>query len=162
MRKDANAASRLRRAEVNLGLGPLAVDDRLKLSGEIILRRYWRRDDFRSTSRDKSADIPGYWVNFPVPDFLFAEITANLTQPLILPEPTPRTASWAPWNWVFPWPKTDATLRYSRRDIFDQDAYLFPRLYQSVLNLTQAASHHLSAGGPLVQSPVPARVGLAG
>ena len=30
----------------NLGLGPLAVNDRLKLSGEIILRRYWRRDDF--------------------------------------------------------------------------------------------------------------------
>ena len=41
-----NAASRLRRAEVNLGLGPLAVDDRLKLSGEVILRRYWKRDDF--------------------------------------------------------------------------------------------------------------------
>ena len=37
-----------------------------------------------------------------------------------------------------PWPKTDATLRYSRRDIFDQEAYLFPRLYQSVLNLTAA------------------------
>ena len=31
-----------------------------------------------------------------------------------------------------------ATLRYSRRDIFDQEAYLFPRLYQSVLNLTEA------------------------
>ena len=37
-----------------------------------------------------------------------------------------------------PWPTTDATLRYSRRDIFDQEAYLFPRLYQSVLNLTEA------------------------
>ena len=39
-------STRLRRAEVSLGLGPLAVDDRLKLSGEIILRRYWRRNDF--------------------------------------------------------------------------------------------------------------------
>ena len=31
-------ASRLRRAEVSLGLGPLSVNDRLQLSGEIILR----------------------------------------------------------------------------------------------------------------------------
>ena len=31
-----NAASRLRRAELNLGLGPLAVNDRLRISGEII------------------------------------------------------------------------------------------------------------------------------
>ncbi len=37
-----------------------------------------------------------------------------------------------------PGPRTDATLRYSRRDIFDQDSYVFPRLYQSVLNLTEA------------------------
>ena len=56
-----------------------------------------------------------------------------------LPGQIPRTASWAPWSWVFtPWAKTDATLRYSRRDIFDQEAYLFPRLYQSMLNLTEA------------------------
>ena len=34
--------------------------------------------------------------------------------------------------------QTDATLRYSRRDIFDQEPYVYPRLYQSVLNLTEA------------------------
>ena len=55
--QQTTAASRLRRAEVNLGLGPLAVDDRLKLSGEIILRRYWRRDDF--TVQRRQGHIPG-------------------------------------------------------------------------------------------------------
>ena len=34
--------------------------------------------------------------------------------------------------------QTDATLRYSRRDIFDQEPYVYPRLYQSVLNLPEA------------------------
>ena len=57
--QQTNAASRLRRAEVNLGLGPLAVDDRLKLSGEIILRRYWRRDDFTVSQQGQYAEFPG-------------------------------------------------------------------------------------------------------
>ena len=66
-----NAASRLRRAEVNLGLGPLAVDDRLKLSGEIILRRYWRRDDFHVVQQGQIRQtFSGYWVNFPIPHFI--------------------------------------------------------------------------------------------
>ena len=56
--QQTTAASRLRRAEVSLGLGPLAVDDRLKLSGEIILRRYWRRDDFTTSQRGQYT-IPG-------------------------------------------------------------------------------------------------------
>ena len=37
-----------------------------------------------------------------------------------------------------PTSRTDAALRYSRRDIFDQEPYLYPRLYQSILNLTAA------------------------
>ena len=62
MSRQTTAASRLRRAEVSLGLGPLAVDDRLKLSGEIILRRYWRRDDFHGDATGAiTAVIPGYW-----------------------------------------------------------------------------------------------------
>ncbi|MDD5640506.1 MAG: hypothetical protein PHX53_02570, partial [Syntrophales bacterium] len=37
-------------------------------------------------------------------------------------------------------PRTEATLTYSRRDIFDQDPHLYPRLYQGegVLNLEKA------------------------
>ena len=59
--QQTTAASRLRRVEVNLGLGPLAVDDRLKLSGEIILRRYWRRDDFTVSQRGDYT-VRGYWI----------------------------------------------------------------------------------------------------
>ena len=140
--QQTNAASRLRRLDASLGLGPLSVDDRLRLSGDLILRRYWRRDDFRrGASREQQRQsFTGYWVNFPIPHFIStAQIDQNLRQLCILPRKTPATASWAPWSWVFPpRPRTDATLSYSRRDIFDQESYLFPRLYQSVLNLTEA------------------------
>ncbi len=70
--QQTTAASRLRRAEVSLGLGPLAVDDRLKLSGEIILRRYWKRDDFTVSQQGAvtAVTIPGYWnALFPSHDF---------------------------------------------------------------------------------------------
>jgi tetratricopeptide (TPR) repeat protein len=132
-----NAASRLRRAEVSLGLGPLAVNDRLKLSGEIILRRYWRRDDFSVFQTGQ--------LDPRITDQRFR----FLGQPRSI-----RTGATSSYNYTTkddqnrllgtlelgftPWPKTDATLRYSRRDIFDQESYLFPRLYQSVLNLTAA------------------------
>jgi tetratricopeptide (TPR) repeat protein len=140
----ANAASRLRRAEVSLGLGPLAVADRLRLSGEVILRRYWRRDDFYVVQQGQVRNTP--------PSFL-AGYNRNSTFGFIFPPTTSH-------NWIgiasftqkddqnrllgslavgfSPGARTDATLRYSRRDIFDQEAYLFPRLYQSVLNLTEA------------------------
>jgi tetratricopeptide (TPR) repeat protein len=132
-----NAASRLRRAEVSLGLGPLAVSDRLKLSGEIILRRYWRRDDFTVFQTG----------------LLDPHITDQRFHFLGQPRSIPGGAT-SSYNYTTkddqnrllgtlelgfsPWSKTDATLRYSRRDIFDQEPYLFPRLYQSVLNLTAA------------------------
>ena len=52
-----------------------------------------------------------------------------------------------------PGPKTELTLRYSRRDIFDQDPAIYPRLYQQVTRLDTlslvtldqadlAATHH--------------------
>ena len=80
--QQTTAASRLRRVELNLGLGPLAVDDRLKLSGEIILRRYWKRDDFQVTQQGQlRQSFSGYWVNFPIPHFISpAQIDQNLTQ----------------------------------------------------------------------------------
>ncbi|MDO9531514.1 MAG: tetratricopeptide repeat protein, partial [Deltaproteobacteria bacterium] len=139
--QQTTAASRLRRVEVNLGLGPLAVNDRLKLSGEIILRRYWKRDDFQVTQQGQLRQtFAGYWVKFPIPHFISpAEIDQDLTQTFGFTRKDSQNRLMGTLELGFsPTPKTDATLRYSRRDIFDQEAYLFPRLYQSVLNLTAA------------------------
>ncbi len=135
--QDTTAASRLRRAEVSLGLGPLAVNDRLKLSGEIILRRYWRRDDFTVSQRGDYT-IPGYWNPLHT-IFIVPRIVTNVPKTTEFTTTDDQNRLLGTLQLAFtPWAKTDATLRYSRRDIFDQDAYLFPRLYQSVLNLTAA------------------------
>ena len=122
------AASRLRRAEVSLGLGPLAVADRLRLSGEVILRRYWKRTDLTITQQGEKL------VQTPSGPALFGE-----SAQLGLTEKDDQNRFLGSLAVGFsPGARTDATLRYSRRDIFDQEAYLFPRLYQSVLNLTEA------------------------
>ncbi|MFZ5449513.1 MAG: tetratricopeptide repeat protein [Thermodesulfobacteriota bacterium] len=127
-----NASSRLRRAEVSLGLGPLEVSDRLKLSGEIILRRYWKRDDFNVYQQGQVQQ----WVTFPLPPhFLIIDTTAATG--VTIKDSRNRLLGSLELGFS-PGPRTDATLRYSRRDIFDQESYLFPRLYQSVLNLTEA------------------------
>jgi tetratricopeptide (TPR) repeat protein len=126
-----DAASRLRRAEVSLGLGPLAVADRLKLSGEIILRRYWKRDDFSVVQQGQQR----LTVPLPIPHFLF--LNASSTYNFTTKDDQNRLLGTLELGFS-PLPRTDATLRYSRRDIFDQDSYLFPRLYQSVTNLTEA------------------------
>jgi thioredoxin-like negative regulator of GroEL len=128
--QQASARSRLRRAEVSLGLGPLSVNDRLRLSGELILRRYWKRTDrsVLQTGQER------YWVTDPVPhvvtrdtfrtyDFTTTDDQNRFFGSLQLDlEAGVRTA---------------ASLSYSRRDIFDQDPRLYPRLYQSVLNLAE-------------------------
>jgi tetratricopeptide (TPR) repeat protein len=119
-----NAAVRLRRAEVSLGLGPLAVEDRLRLSGEIILRRYWWRNDLNTTQEG--------FIPFPLPPHT-AFATFGTT------EKDARNRFLGSLELGFsPTSRTDMSLRYSRRDIFDQEAYAFPRLYQSVLNLADA------------------------
>ena len=112
--QQTTAASRLRRAEVSLGLGPLAVDDRLKLSGEIILRRYWRRDDFTVSQRGEYT-IPGgsldsWFLEFHIPHCLSStrDSSIRLRSPMLTESHAiylkrlPATASWAPWSWVFP------------------------------------------------------------
>ncbi|MFA5109826.1 MAG: tetratricopeptide repeat protein [Desulfobaccales bacterium] len=139
-----DAASRLRRAEVSLALGPLAVDDRLKLSAELILRRYWKRSDFHTLQLGQTQiTTPGFLTGFfsgtvgtilPQTTFLNRTAVADFTRT----DSQNRLLGGLELGFS-PWAKTDATLRYSRRDIFDQDAYLFPRLYQSVLNLTEAS-----------------------
>jgi tetratricopeptide (TPR) repeat protein len=115
-------ANRLRRGEVSLGLGPLAVEDRLRLSGEIIGRRYWRRSDHTklAISSFGPLEVP------PNLDFTHKEDRNRLFGSLSL------GASLGAG--------TEASLTYSRRDIFDQDPHLYPRLYQGegVLNLEKA------------------------
>lgn len=134
-----DASSRLRRAEVSLGLGPLAVNDRLKLSGEIILRRYWKRDDFHvvQTGQLRSTlTTPGFGP-IPVPTTFFLSENLNKSYYFTRTDDLNRLMGTLEMGFSVG-PRTDATLRYSRRDIFDQDSYLFPRLYQSVINLTEA------------------------
>ncbi len=129
--QQTSAASRLRRAEVSLGLGPLAVEDRLRLSGEIILRRYWRRDDLNVVQQGQQRR----WVQFPVPHV----VIYNTTEALGITEKEDRNRLLGSLELGFsPGSRTDMALRYSRRDIFDQEAYSFPRLYQSILNLSAA------------------------
>jgi hypothetical protein len=129
-------ASRLRRAEVSLGLGPLSVDDRLRLSGEVILRRYWRRDDLTFVQQGqinfRGSRPLGFATLIPT-GANSALAMANIT------EKEDRNRLLGSLEIGFsPTSRTDAALRYSRRDIFDQEPYLYPRLYQSILNLAAA------------------------
>ena len=129
--------------ELNLGLGPLAVNDRLKLSGEIILRRYWRRDDFHVVQQGQTQFTPVFANTFNRNSsfgFIYPPTTySNAFGTVDFSQTDSRNRLLGTLELGFtPWPKTDASLRYTRRDIFDQEAYLFPRLYQSVLNLTAA------------------------
>lgn len=131
------AASRLRRADASLGVGPLSVDDRLRLSGDLILRRYWRRDDFAvlqqgNISGTLTTGFNNASVIRPIAPGVFGantDFTSKEDRNRLLGSLEVGLNLGA---------KTGATLRYSRRDIFDQEPYAYPRLYQSVLNLTQA------------------------
>jgi tetratricopeptide (TPR) repeat protein len=120
----SDTASRLRRGEVSLGLGPLSVGDRLRLSAELIGRRYWKRVDFSAFEVFGSAVNPAFIQNSTR-----SESTVKGDQDRLMGslELTARLRD-----------RTEATLRYSRRDIFDQEPYLYPRLYQSVLDLANA------------------------
>ncbi|MFZ5453149.1 MAG: tetratricopeptide repeat protein [Thermodesulfobacteriota bacterium] len=125
------SANRLRRAEVSLSLGPLTVGERLRLSGEIIGRGYWKRIDQRVQHiwygyPHINPDFPQYQSQDPPLDSTYKEQHNRLFGSLSLG--------------MRLGPRTDASLTYSRRDIFDQDPHLYPRLYQGegVLNLEQA------------------------
>ncbi|MBW1992343.1 MAG: hypothetical protein JRI59_09565, partial [Deltaproteobacteria bacterium] len=123
-RQVANDESRLRRLEVSLGVGPVALADRLRLSGEIIWRRYWKRVDRTITQRGQQ------FIPFPIPGFVDVTVHHKFTRK------EHRDRLLGSLQLDFPITlKTDGSLKYSRRDIFDQDPSLFPRLYQSVLNL---------------------------
>lgn len=129
--QQTNDASRLRRLDASLGLGPLSVGERLRLSGDLILRRYWRRDDLGVSQQGQLRQA----VNFPIPHF----ITTDTTRTFDFTETEARNRLLGSLEAGFNLgAQTDVTLRYSRRDIFDQEPYIYPRLYQSVLNLPEA------------------------
>jgi tetratricopeptide (TPR) repeat protein len=117
--------ARLRLADLVLGAGPVNLANRIKLSGELIFRRYWKRVDREIVQNGAS------WYAFPPPPHLINEArvikgTQQDNQDRLL------------GNLQLDFPlglKTDATLRFSRLDIFSLDPSLLPRLYQSVNNL---------------------------
>jgi tetratricopeptide (TPR) repeat protein len=117
--------ARLRLADLVLGAGPVNLANRIKLSGELIFRRYWKRVDREIVQNGAT------WYPFPPPPHLINEArvikgTQQDNQDRLL------------GNLQLDFPmglKTDATLRFSRLDIFSLDPNLLPRLYQSVNNL---------------------------
>ncbi|MBM4293612.1 MAG: tetratricopeptide repeat protein [Deltaproteobacteria bacterium] len=110
-------ASRLQRAEVALGAGPLSVTDRLQISGEIIGRRYWKRVDHTKTILTNPA--------FPLS---ILQVTEKEERNRIMGSVEVKYRA----------DQTEVALKYSRRDIFDQESFVYPRLYQGVLNLEKA------------------------
>jgi hypothetical protein len=123
------SANRLRRAEISLAAGPLAVHDRLRLTGEIILRRYWKRTDGNIKHSYDVYNAQGAFEEtkfFPPIKYGHKEDHNRLFGSLALGT---HLGS-----------RTEASLIYSRRDIFDQDPHLYPRLYQGegVINLEKA------------------------
>jgi hypothetical protein len=121
------SANRLRRAEISLAAGPLAIQERLRLTGEIIMRRYWKRIDANTTHNFDAYNNQGVFQEthfFPTIDRgnkddcnrLFGSLAAAVSLGS----------------------RTEASLTYSRRDIFDQDPHVYSRLYQGILNLEKA------------------------
>lgn len=137
-RQTAQDQSRLRRLEVSAGAGPIHLGDRLRLSGELIWRRYWKRVDREIIQRGQE------FVPFPEPAFFDVTRRAGFTAK------DARDRLLGSLTLDFPLTShTDAFLRYSRRDIFDQDPHLFPRLFQSVINLGDSRLvtwHQVDAG----------------
>ncbi|MEW6388069.1 MAG: tetratricopeptide repeat protein [Thermodesulfobacteriota bacterium] len=128
----AKDSSRLRRLEVSLGAGPLALRDRLKVSGEIIWRRYWQRVDRYISQRGQLTQF----VTVPLPPHL---VTVDKTASAKQTEKDRRDRLFGSLEVEFPLSsRTDGALRYSRRDLFDQEAHIYPRLYQSVQKLGEA------------------------
>lgn len=121
------SANRLRIAEISLGAGPLAIQDRLKLTGEIILRRYWKKTEGNIKHKYDLYNASGVFEDtrfFPTMEFGGKEDYNRLMGSLSLGMSLNS--------------RTEAALTYSRRDIFDQDPHIYPRLYQGVLNLEKA------------------------
>lgn len=117
--------AKLRMADFSLGVGPIHLADRLKLSGELIFRRYWKRVDQEIVQKGAR------WYPFPPPAHLIDEF-----QILKTTQQERRDRLLGSVRLDFPLGlKTDGSLRFVRRDLYDVDPALFPRLYQSINNL---------------------------
>lgn len=125
----AFSANRLRRVEISLAAGPLVIQDRLRLTGEIIMRRYWKRVDANIKHSYDVYNAQGQFEEtkfFPDIENGHKDAHNRLFGSLALG--------------ALLGSRTEASLTYSRRDIFDQDPHLYPRLYQGegVINLEKA------------------------
>jgi tetratricopeptide (TPR) repeat protein len=146
--------SRLRLADLTVGVGPLHLADRLKLSGELIFRQYWKRVDREIIQKGaKMVDQEfvqivqegAKWYPFPPPPHLInvSRIIegkgTELAEVQVIIKGTQqehRDRLLGSIRLDFPLGlKTDGSLRFARRDLFDVDPALFPRLYQSINNL---------------------------
>ncbi len=123
--QETTQRARLRTADLTLGVGPVSLANRLKVSGEIILRRYWKRVDREIVQKGAK------WYPFPPPPHLIDESRVLKTT-----QQDNQDRLLGTFTLEFPLGlKTDGSLRFARRDLFDVEAYLLPRLYQSVNNL---------------------------
>ena len=121
----ATDKSRLRRADLTIGVGPIDLANRLKISGDLILRGYWKRVDREIFQKGAK------WFPLPPPPAFIDQVRmARVTRK----ENPTRLLGTVQLDFPLGL-KTDCTLGYARRDIFDVEPYLFPRLYQSVNNL---------------------------
>ena len=111
------------RAEASLTLGPLVLGDKFKLTGELSGRRYRKKEQQQVTQFGQE------FIPFP-PVFLNTFTGASLGD-----QETRNRLLGSFSLGMSPGPQTDLTLRYSRRDIFDQDPAIYPRLYQQVIRL---------------------------
>ncbi|MGQ9920467.1 MAG: tetratricopeptide repeat protein [Desulfobacca sp.] len=110
------------RGEATLTLGPLVLGARFKVTGEISGRRYWRQLKQQVTQYGQKV--------IPLPPIINTPASAGLTEQEVrnrlVGSVAVELAAGA---------QTDLTLRYARRDIFDQDPGAYPRLFQQVIRL---------------------------
>ena len=111
------------RAEADMALGPLVLGDKVKISGELSGRRYWKnlKQQVTQTGQNSLPFPPVILNTVAGADIAGGETRNRLLGSLALG--------------LAPGPRTDLTLRYSRSDIFDQDPAIYPRLYQQVIRL---------------------------
>ena len=126
------------RGDLTLGIGPLVLGETLKLRAEVSGRSYWRR------LRQEVTQTGQKHITFPVDDFLDATASIRLN----LNENRQRLAGSLTATLALG-PQTELSLGYARRDLFDQDPGVYPRLYQQWTKLAPASLtmlHQLAAG----------------
>ncbi len=109
------------RAEATLAVGPLVLGERLKVTGELSGRCYWRQ---------VRQQVWQYGQKSIPPIILNTSLHTSLSES----ESRQRLLGSLELSMMVQ-AQTDFTLRYARRDIFEPDAAVYPRLYQQVTRL---------------------------